>query len=80
MDTDPICLVFVPALVVILTAAENEKGSPLTEEEVVSIRDKATCIALRFSAALSMEEKRGYPDIVAENCWEQWQQYRERSA
>ena len=76
METDPICLVFIPALVVILTAAESKKGSPLTEEEVVNIRDKATCMAVRFSVALKMEEERGYPDISAENCWEEWQDHR----
>ncbi|XYQ83725.1 hypothetical protein ACTAB8_23505 [Pseudomonas syringae] len=80
METDPICLVFIPALVAILTAVENEKGSPLTEEEVIGIRDKVTCMAVRFSVALSMEQERGYPDIVAENCWEEWQRHRDQRA
>jgi len=73
MDADPLCLVFVPALVAVLTAAEDRKGSPLTEAEVCDIRDQAVCITLPFSVALDMERERGYPDIVAENCWSEWQ-------
>lgn len=73
MEADPLCLVFVPALVAVLTAAEDRKGSPLTEAEVCDIRDRAVCITLPFSVALDMERKRGYPDIVAENCWSEWQ-------
>ncbi len=44
MSADPQSLVFVPALMTLLTAAENRKGSPLTEDEVCSIRDQATRI------------------------------------
>ena len=73
MDADPLCLVIVPALVAVLTAAEDRKGSPLTEAEVCDIRDRAVCITLPFSVALDMERERGYPDIVAENCWSEWQ-------
>lgn len=73
MEADPLCLVFVPALVAVLTAAEDRKGSPLTEAEVCDIRDQAVCITLPFSVALDMERERGYPDIVAENCWSGWQ-------
>lgn len=60
MDADPLCLVFVPALVAVLTAAEDRKGSPLTEAEVCNIRDQAVCITLPFSVALDMERERGY--------------------
>lgn len=76
MSTDPLCLVFVPALVAVLTAAEAKKGAPLTEAEACEIRDAATCIALPFSTALAMETERGYPDIVAEDCWNEWQRVR----
>ncbi|MCI8210027.1 hypothetical protein AUC61_10820 [Pseudomonas sp. S25] len=76
MSDDPLCLVFVPALVAVLRAAETHKGSPLTEAEVFDIRDRATCIALSLSSAFEMETARGYPDIVAEDCWNQWQAIR----
>ncbi|WP_330212117.1 hypothetical protein [Pseudomonas sp. Z18(2022)] len=78
MEADPLCLVFVPALVAVLTAAEDRKGSPLTEAEVCDIRDRAVCITLPFSVALDMERQRGYPDLIAENCWSEWQNYKGR--
>ncbi|WP_440806790.1 hypothetical protein [Pseudomonas syringae] len=80
MSSDPLCLVFIPALIAILTAAEKKKGMRLTEAEVCHIRDQATCIALPFSSAIAMETERGYEDIAAENCWVEWQQKREQSA
>lgn len=76
MSTEPLCLVFVPALAAVLTAAESKKGAPLSEVEVCNIRDQATCIAVIFSTALAMEQERGYPDIVAEDCWNEWQRLR----
>ncbi|MCD5996170.1 hypothetical protein KDX38_21510 [Pseudomonas sp. CDFA 602] len=80
MSAEPLCLVFVPALVCVLHAAESNKGSALTEAEVTDIRDKAICIALTVSVAFEMESKRGYPDIVAEDCWNEWQKVRETLA
>lgn len=76
MSTEPLCLVFVPALAAVLTAAESKKGAPLSEVEVCNIRDQATCIAVTFSTALATEQERGYPDIVAEDCWNEWQRLR----
>ena len=77
---DPLCLVFIPALVTLLLRIEREKGSPLTEAEVISIRDNAACITLRSSQAMAMEERRGYPDIVAEDAWNDWQRARQMLA
>lgn len=76
MSTDSLCLVFIPALIVVLREAEDKKGSPLTESEVYDIRDQAVCIILPLSTAESMDKERGYPDIVAEDCWNEWQQLR----
>ncbi|WP_024617465.1 hypothetical protein [Pseudomonas kilonensis] len=76
MSSAPLCLVFVPALAAVLTAAESKKGAPLTELEVCNIRDQATCIAVTFATALAMEKERGYADIVAEDCWNEWQRLR----
>src|SRR5271154_4566556 len=73
---DPLCLVIIPALVAILLNAENEKGSPLTEAEVIALRDKAECIAMPASVAAEVESKRGYPDIGAEAAWVEWQRVR----
>ncbi|MEA3237479.1 hypothetical protein OP492_22750 [Pseudomonas mosselii] len=76
MSTDPLCLVFVPALVSLLKAAEDRKGSQLSEDEVLEIRDNATATAIPFSVAVAMEKERGYEDIVPEECWKEWQRVR----
>jgi hypothetical protein len=73
---DPLCLVIIPALVAILLNAERQKGSPLTEAEVIAFRDDADCIAMPASVAAEVEVKRGYPDILAEAAWVEWQRVR----
>lgn len=66
----------IPALVAILLNKEIEKGSPLTEEEVIDIRDNAICIMLPISVRKKMEDSRGYPDLNPEYIWEQWREAR----
>ncbi|MES2056941.1 MAG: hypothetical protein V4564_13475 [Pseudomonadota bacterium] len=66
----------IPALVTILHRLEQDKGTPLTEAEVVSARDQAVCIMLPVSKAAQLAEKRGYDDVDLENVWESWCQYR----
>ncbi|WP_257638183.1 hypothetical protein [Janthinobacterium sp. UMAB-56] len=69
-------MVFIPALVTVLLHAEKTLGRPLTEPEVIAIRDKAVCMAMPASQAEMMEAKRGYADIVAETVWPEWQSVR----
>lgn len=77
MPDDPqLVVVFVPALVAILHHEETEKGAPLTEAEVLAIRDKAVCMTVPVSVAAAMEASRGYSDIVAEDAWNEWQAVR----
>jgi hypothetical protein len=45
-----------PALVSLLKAAEDRKGTPLSENEVLEIRDNATTTAVPFSAAFALEK------------------------
>ncbi|MFC7091610.1 hypothetical protein ACFQH5_18870 [Halomonas salifodinae] len=66
----------IPALVAVLLSKEREKGSPLTESEVLEVRDNAACMMLPLSAREKMEEARGYPDIDPEFSWEHWQEAR----
>jgi hypothetical protein len=73
---EQLVLVFIPALVTVLIAAENKKGSPLEEAEVLSIRDSAVCMAVRLSDAVEAERRRGYPDIAPETAWEDWKSLR----
>jgi hypothetical protein len=71
-----LCVVFIPALSVALQSAETNKGSLLTESEAFKIRDQATCVAVPFDVALDMENELGFRDLVAEDCWNEWQQLR----
>ena len=68
--------VFVPSLASVLHNYQRQKGSPLTESEVVAIRDKCTVVMLLRSAAEQMAQRRGYEDIDPENCWHEWQKIR----
>ncbi|WP_394547172.1 hypothetical protein [Pantoea ananatis] len=65
-------LLFIPSLISLLVYKAEEKGSPLTEEEVLGIRDNATAIVTDAEGALAMAERRGYKDIDPENCWTEW--------
>ena len=73
---EPLVMVFIPPLVAVLHHSETEKGEPLTEEEVLAIRDSAVCITMRHSQAQALESKRGHPDIDPDNVWQEWQAIR----
>ena len=73
---EPLVTVFIPALVAVLHHEETNKGEPLTQEEVIAIRDRAVCITMRYSQAQAVESKRGYPDVDPENVWDEWQAIR----
>jgi hypothetical protein len=70
--------VFMPSLVSVLLRHEQDKGLPLTEQEVLSIRDKAVAVMIPRSATTPIFEQRGYDDIEPERCWEQWQDIRKQ--
>jgi uncharacterized protein YegJ (DUF2314 family) len=70
-------LLFIPSLVATLLNRENAKGTPLTEEEVIAIRDSAPCVTVPPDVAAKMEMERGYSDLDPENCWVEWQQARQ---
>jgi hypothetical protein len=77
--TDPdelLCIVFIPPLVTILRHAESTKGSPLTEEDVLAVRGNAVCMRMAHSRAEALAKSRGYDDISAEDCWNEWQSVR----
>jgi hypothetical protein len=78
MTEQPMIPVFIPALVAILHNLEQKKGSPLTEQEVLEIRDKSACIMMTVEHAIALDEKRGYNDIDPEQVWEQWQEARDQ--
>lgn len=66
-------IVPVPGSLATLLAAEREKGAPLTEGEVLQIRDQAPFIAMPARAYRAVTKARGYDDIDPENVWDEWQ-------
>ncbi|EOI5818148.1 hypothetical protein ACMS04_000668 [Cronobacter malonaticus] len=69
-------LVFIPALIVLLTAKEKELGRELTQQEVETLRDNAVGMVMPDDVALKMNESRGYPDVGPENVWHDWLSYK----
>jgi len=76
MSEENLVPVFIPALVAILVNVEDTKGSPLTPEQVIAIRDKASVIMMEKAHADALAVSRGYDDIDPENCWYDWQMCR----
>jgi hypothetical protein len=66
----------IPPLGVLLLELEKQKGSPLTEAEVLDARDNCVCMMMRVSDQRGLEEKRGFRDIDPENCWAEWLAFR----
>ncbi len=73
-------IVFIPALIAVLTAKEAEVERELVKEEVESIRDSATAIRVPVEVAKEMVKERGYLDIDPENVWEEWLLYKEMTS
>jgi hypothetical protein len=70
---DPVVPVYIPPLVTMLWNLEKRQGDPLSEAQVVAMRDEAVCMTMRRSIAQRMAESRGYDDIDPEDVWHQWQ-------
>ena len=75
-DDDLLVAVPIPPLVTLLISLEEQKGAPLTEEEVADARDRAVCMTLPLSRARALAEARGFPDLDPENAWTEWEAYR----
>lgn len=74
-DDDPLIAVPIPPLVTLLVALEEQKGTPLTQEEVLKARDDAVCMTMPRSMAWKMAEQRGYRDFNPEDVWNEWQSF-----
>ena len=79
-DLSNLVAVFVPSLAGILADAERKKGAPLTESEVMNVRDTSTVVMVRRTVADEMVKNRGYRDINPENAWTEWQKVRAQVA
>lgn len=65
-----------------LAALEREKGSPLTEAEVLEVRDGAACAQMPLSQAerfyTALDAQMPIPRLAPERLWEQWQAVRDQ--
>lgn len=68
--------VFMPPLATLLAHAEELKGAPLTETDVVRIRDKSVCMMMERKDAEALIPSRGFRDVEPENCWADWHRLR----
>ena len=68
---DNIVMFLIP-LAKTLALAESKEGRPLTEDEVLKIRDNAPCISLSREKAAKFEQDRNYKDLDANNVWMEW--------
>lgn len=73
--TDAQTWVFIPQLRVLLVAAEDAKGEPLSPDEVLKIRDDAAGMLMDAAAAEQFAATRG-EDLDPENLWYDWQHLR----
>jgi hypothetical protein len=77
-DSEKLVIYPMPSLFATLLNREQTKGSPLTEAEVIEIRDCCPSVATPVDVAAKIDAARGYKDIDPEQCWEQWQEARTR--
>jgi len=75
-DSEPLLIYPIPSLIATLLNREQEKGSPLTEAEVIEIRNGCKAVALPRDVAEKIDAERGYKDIDPVRCWEEWQEAR----
>lgn len=67
--------VIIPTLASILDQAERDKGEPLTEAEVISIRDRAPAIQMDRGDYIQWMSNR-VRDIDPADVWAQWRAYK----
>ncbi len=72
MTDDRMVIMPMPSLVALLLNRERAKGAPLTEAEVLAIRDRCECTMVPHEIVAKIVEARGYDDIRPEHVWEDW--------
>lgn len=69
----------VPALVAILTRAEQLTGKPLTEEQVLKLRDANPAVVVEAVSAKAVEDGRGYADLDPADPWTAWRRHKKQA-
>ena len=69
-------ILFIPALAALLARAEELKGAPLTEDQVLGVRDGAKAVVTPADVAAAVVAQRGYAEVDPLRAWESWQSLR----
>jgi hypothetical protein len=64
-----LALLFMPSLAGLLAGAEDLKGSPLTEEQVIRVRDAANAVVTPADVAAAVVKERGYAEVDPADAW-----------
>jgi hypothetical protein len=75
LNDDTMVVVAMPPLCLMLLDLETRKGTPLTEEEVLSAVEINPAITMLREHAEQLAETRG-PDLDADNIWNDWLEFR----
>ena len=77
MSGKPTVPVAMPPLLLQLENALKKKGAPLTEKEVLDLRDRAPCIQMEVADAQLLAESRG-ADLDLNNPWPAWSVHQQK--
>jgi hypothetical protein len=69
-------VVAVPALCMVLLFKEQQKGSALTENEVLEAVESAPAITMTKEDAAKFAQRPGGADLDPANIWAEWQAFR----
>jgi hypothetical protein len=77
---EPMVIVFLNPLAMLLAGRERQKGAPLTEAEVLAVRDDAACTQMTVSQAVkfytALDAQMPIPRLDPDRIWEEWQAVR----
>ena len=73
---DGLAVVFMPSLAALLGRAEELTGAPLTEQQVVRIRDAALVVVTQAQPAAAVAGVRGYAEVDPTRPWQSWRAIR----
>lgn len=73
---NPLVIEFMPSLLFLLIQAEQHKGSPLTDEEVLAIRDRGIAMTMARERRDAKWLAQGHRDIIAEDACNDWHRYK----
>jgi hypothetical protein len=68
-----LAFLFVPSLAALLDRAEQLKGGPLTEDEVLQIRDAALVTVAPADVVQAVEAERGYAEVDRTDPLRSWE-------